>query len=143
MGNIRCTSIDTQDQIDNCLECKKPTCTNCISQLRVGQAPDRDPCLTCYSLEKCNSGPCRAKTQFEIMARSNPSILDADWVIADYAGSRIKKGDIVFVAAPGGPVKREVLKVNKTSFRTEDDLYWFWEHMRLWWFSERGAKRRA
>lgn len=140
--NLRLTPHDTQAQIDHCLHCKRPACTNCISQLRVGQAPDRDPCLTCYSRERCRSGSCKAKTQFEIVARSNPLILDGAWVTDDYAGSRVKRGMVVYVAAPGGPVERKVLKVNKTSFRTVDDLYYFHEHRELWWFSESGARRR-
>lgn len=138
---LRLTPHDTQAQIDHCLHCKRPTCTNCISQLRVGQAPDRDPCLTCYSRERCRSGSCKSKTQFEIMVKANPSILDGLWVTDDYAGTRVKRGMMVYVAAPGGPVEREVLKTNKTSFRTVDDLYYFHEHRILWWFSESGAKR--
>lgn len=140
--NLKVTTHDTQEQINYCLECKKEDCTNCIFDLRVNQVPMSDPCPTCYSKTKCRSKSCKAKTKFEILVKERPEILDSDWVTSNYAGSRIKKGMFVFVAAPGGPRKKEVLSVSGKSFTTEDDVYYFWEHKRLWWFSEKAARER-
>ena len=131
---------DTLDQIQHCLKCNRKYCINCLLYLRVGQIPGKDPCLTCASKNRCKTKKCSQKSQFESSVKSNPHLLDRDWVSAEYAGSRIKKGEIIFVASSKGPVPREIVKVNKTSFRTCDDLYYFTEHRKLWWFSEAGAR---
>lgn len=142
-ARIKTTTHDSQEQIDYCLECKKPDCTNCIVHNRVGQLPGRDPCIRCFSRKYCKTGMCKQKINFEFLVKYNPSTLDADWITPNYIKERLKKGDVIFVASSRGRVPREVLKVNKTSFRTEDDLYYFYEHRKLWWFSGKEARRNV
>ena len=59
-------TYDTQEQIDKCLSCKKPDCTNCM-EYKVNV---KDPCLDCRSKAICKSGSCRVKTSYR-MAMEN------------------------------------------------------------------------
>ena len=57
-------AYDTPRQIAYCLSCKRDDCYNCLGQLRCGEIPEDavDPCLKCYTRDKCRSGSCAAKT---------------------------------------------------------------------------------
>lgn len=137
--NLKLVTHDTRRQIEYCLKCNSEDCTNCLRKSKIGSLPTEDPCFRCHSKRFCRSGSCAARTRYDLLVRQNPSILDEGPISADCVKRHLKKGQFVVIAAPGGPRKSKVLWINKTSFRTEDDLYYFYEHRKLWWFTERGA----
>lgn len=139
--NLKHVTHDSQRQIDHCLSCKMKDCVNCMRKTKMGSLPREDPCLHCHSKRYCESGSCAARTHYDLLVKQNASILDDGPISADCVKRHLRKGQMVVIAAPGGPRKSKVLWINKTSFRTEDDLYYFYEHRKLWWFTERGARR--
>lgn len=75
-------TYDTQEQIDKCLDCKKPDCNNCMEGKRKGQLPEirgmkeaapkksgkrGDPCTDCNAKLLCqaNGWTCNAKARWE------------------------------------------------------------------------------
>ena len=59
-------TYDTQEQIDKCLNCKKPDCTNCM-EYKVNV---KDPCLDCMSKAYCKSGSCKLRTSYRMAMES-------------------------------------------------------------------------
>lgn len=128
--------IDTQEQINHCLNCKMAQCINCLNGCKVGQIPGNDPCLTCRSKRYCRSGVCNAKARYEEYVKQEKIRIDQRGATEEEARKFLKKGDVIYINTGKARKKSKVLLINRNSFTTADDDYYFTENGKLWWFTE-------